>query len=132
MDKVTRQRILNLARQGVPAVDIAAAVSYSYGTIARITRLAGVKCHRKGSFVYALELARATTTAAGCIEYNPLVERPTPYVFVNGRTVSLNRAAWENKYGKLTDSTRVYNCCGNPRCMNVEHMSLGTKAKWPR
>ena len=44
------------------------------------------------------------------------------------KNVLAHRVAWELVHGEITDGLHVCHHCDTPRCINVEHLFLGTNA----
>lgn len=42
------------------------------------------------------------------------------------RYISAHRQEWENHFGPIPDGLHVLHACDNPRCINIDHLSLGT------
>ena len=49
-------------------------------------------------------------------------------VWVDGRSVPAHRAMWTANYGEIPDGMFVCHHCDRPRCVNPEHLFLGTHA----
>lgn len=49
-------------------------------------------------------------------------------IFRDGQYVGVHRAAWESANGPVPEGLCVCHHCDRPRCVNVEHLFLGTHA----
>lgn len=47
---------------------------------------------------------------------------------VNSKTWRAHRYAWTQEEGEIPEGVCVLHHCDNPRCVNVEHLYLGTQA----
>ena len=66
----------------------------------------------------------------GCIEWTAMVHRDFPYglFYWKGRNRVAHRVAWRLAYGSFPDGQVVRHKCDNPRCVNVDHLELGSQA----
>jgi hypothetical protein len=51
-------------------------------------------------------------------------DRGTGMVRINGRLLTVQRAAWEFAYGPLPDNARVNSCAGERACVRIAHLSV--------
>ena len=47
-------------------------------------------------------------------------------VSIDGNKYVYNRYNWEQKYGKIPDGMCLRHKCDNSKCINIEHLELGT------
>lgn len=66
----------------------------------------------------------------GCWEWTAGVDRDGYGVFrgAGDRRYRAHRYAWEEVHGPLASSTFLMHSCDNPRCVRVDHLSIGTAA----
>ncbi len=53
----------------------------------------------------------------------------TPQIRVNGRLTTVRRVVWEQTHGILGAGVTVAACPDDPRCVRLEHLSLGRKPR---
>jgi hypothetical protein len=55
----------------------------------------------------------------------PISKTGYPLLLIRGRAVSARRYSWEKHRGKLEVGVKVYSGCGQPDCLNPDHLKLG-------
>lgn len=45
---------------------------------------------------------------------------------VNGKAHGAHRFAWERTYGDIPNGLQIMHTCHNTKCVNIQHMELGT------
>lgn len=64
----------------------------------------------------------------GCIEYTGYIE-PTGYgsIRFKKQRYKAHRASWIAHNGEIPDGLLVLHTCDNPKCINIDHLWLGTQ-----
>jgi DNA-binding XRE family transcriptional regulator len=69
------------------------------------------------------------TNEQGChLVTSHRLHRGRPYIKRNGKSLLLYRWLWEQAHGSIPEGMVLMHSCDNPRCINLEHLSLGTQA----
>jgi hypothetical protein len=55
----------------------------------------------------------------------------TPQIRIDGRLTTVRRVVWEQTHGPLSPGTTVAACPNEPRCVRIDHLSLGRKQRSP-
>lgn len=62
-----------------------------------------------------------------CIETKRTPSQPYGKLFVNGKVIGEHRYVYEQHYGPIPPNMVVRHMCHNSRCINPEHLTIGTK-----
>ncbi len=77
----------------------------------------------------AWALSKCETNENGCLLWTRWKTKKYPFIKFNGKTQPLHRLVYEHSTGKKIPSDMlVCHKCDTPRCVNIDHLFLGTSA----
>jgi DNA-binding XRE family transcriptional regulator len=69
------------------------------------------------------------TNEQGCqLVTSHRIHQGYPYIKRDGKSWRMHRWLWTEKHGDIPEGMVLLHSCDNPRCINLEHLSLGTQA----
>lgn len=72
-------------------------------------------------------LGKAKASPSGCIElFNSLSEKGYPIIYHNNKKWRASRFVWTFHFGDIPEKMIVMHKCDNPKCINIEHLQIGT------
>lgn len=78
----------------------------------------------------SVRIAQRTVRDGECLIYQSKAKTRSGHVLIvrDGRSLGVHRAAWELVNGPVPEGLCVCHRCDRPRCVNVDHLFLGTIA----